>query len=167
MAASAVRSSRAPSRDRWTKGGASLDSARDERLPYCTHQSNRVWRWTRRPHLAIALADGSVAEWSKAHAWKVCRGLKLLQGSNPCRSATLEKGWAPQSLTLRLAAFPHRRLRHTDTRCRCAGQCGRICVRSSFPTRPIAIDDLHTVADGDGIVLVFNKKRPGRGIDSH
>lgn len=32
-------------------------------------------------------ANGSVAERSKAHAWKVCRGLKLLQGSNPCRSA--------------------------------------------------------------------------------
>jgi hypothetical protein len=29
-----------------------------------------------------------VAEWSKAHAWKVCRGPKLLEGSNPSRSAS-------------------------------------------------------------------------------
>jgi hypothetical protein len=29
-----------------------------------------------------------VAEWSKALAWKVSMGQKLIQGSNPCRSAT-------------------------------------------------------------------------------
>ena len=31
---------------------------------------------------------GAVAEWSKAHAWKVCMGQKLIEGSNPSRSAT-------------------------------------------------------------------------------
>jgi hypothetical protein len=30
---------------------------------------------------------GAVAEWSKALAWKVSMGQKLIQGSNPCRSA--------------------------------------------------------------------------------
>jgi hypothetical protein len=29
-----------------------------------------------------------VAEWSKALAWKVSMGQKLIQGSNPCRSAS-------------------------------------------------------------------------------
>jgi len=28
-----------------------------------------------------------VAEWSKAHAWKVCIGQKPIVGSNPTRSA--------------------------------------------------------------------------------
>ena len=32
-------------------------------------------------------ACGAVAEWSKAHAWKVCMGQKLIVGSNPTRSA--------------------------------------------------------------------------------
>ncbi len=30
---------------------------------------------------------GEVAEWSKAHAWKVCKRQKRFQGSNPCLSA--------------------------------------------------------------------------------
>jgi len=30
-----------------------------------------------------------VAEWSKAHAWKVCMGQKLIEGSNPSRSANM------------------------------------------------------------------------------
>ena len=29
-----------------------------------------------------------MAEWSKAHAWKVCMGQKLIVGSNPTRSAS-------------------------------------------------------------------------------
>ena len=33
------------------------------------------------------LSCGAVAEWSKAHAWKVCMGQKLIVGSNPTRSA--------------------------------------------------------------------------------
>ena len=46
-------------------------------------------RFTRRPPLAIGPLPvrGAVAEWSKAHAWKVCMGQKLIEGSNPSRSA--------------------------------------------------------------------------------
>ena len=33
-------------------------------------------------------ACGAVAEWSKAHAWKVCIRQKRIVGSNPTRSAT-------------------------------------------------------------------------------
>ena len=32
---------------------------------------------------------GEVAEWSKAHAWKVCKHQKCFQGSNPCLSARI------------------------------------------------------------------------------
>ncbi len=48
-------------------------------------------RFTRRPSLAIGPLPvrGAVAEWSKAHAWKVCMGQKLIEGSNPSRSAKL------------------------------------------------------------------------------
>ena len=35
----------------------------------------------------VAPPNGAVAEWSKAHAWKVCKGPKLFVGSNPTRSA--------------------------------------------------------------------------------
>lgn len=34
--------------------------------------------------------DGQVAEWFKAHAWKVCVGLKLTGGSNPLLSANIK-----------------------------------------------------------------------------
>ena len=48
-------------------------------------------RFTRRPPLAIGPLPvrGAVAEWSKAHAWKVCMGQKLIEGSNPSRSANV------------------------------------------------------------------------------
>ena len=48
-------------------------------------------RFTRRPPLAIGPLPvrGAVAEWSKAHAWKVCMGQKLIEGSNPSRSANI------------------------------------------------------------------------------
>ncbi len=38
--------------------------------------------------LGRALRSGAVAEWSKAHAWKVCIGQKPIVGSNPTRSAS-------------------------------------------------------------------------------
>ena len=38
--------------------------------------------------LTFRQACGAVAEWSKAHAWKVCIRQKRIVGSNPTRSAT-------------------------------------------------------------------------------
>ena len=35
-----------------------------------------------------AIRSGEVAEWSKAHAWKVCVRHKRTEGSNPSLSAT-------------------------------------------------------------------------------
>ncbi len=37
---------------------------------------------------ALPAICGAVAEWSKALAWKVSMGQKLIEGSNPSRSAT-------------------------------------------------------------------------------
>jgi hypothetical protein len=44
-----------------------------------------------------------VAEWSKALAWKVSMGQKLIQGSNPCRSATLMFQGNTQTLRQKIA----------------------------------------------------------------
>ncbi len=37
---------------------------------------------------ALPAICGAVAEWSKALAWKVSMGQKLIEGSNPSRSAS-------------------------------------------------------------------------------
>ena len=36
----------------------------------------------------FALLRGEMSEWSKEHAWRACRVLKALAGSNPALSAT-------------------------------------------------------------------------------
>ena len=64
-------------------------------------------------------ACGAVAEWSKAHAWKVCIRQKRIEGSNPSCSATLSSrsdvralprrgadGGGKLTASARLIAFP-------------------------------------------------------------
>ena len=40
-----------------------------------------------RANLGLMPLKGEVAEWSKAHAWKVCKPQKGFEGSNPSLSA--------------------------------------------------------------------------------
>ncbi len=42
-----------------------------------------------RGEFTLAFADGEMAEWFKAHAWKACVGLYPTEGSNPSLSASL------------------------------------------------------------------------------
>ena len=37
---------------------------------------------------SATFVDGEMSEWSKEHAWRACRALKALAGSNPALSAT-------------------------------------------------------------------------------
>jgi hypothetical protein len=106
-----------PSLNHW---GSSAAAASGKGRPFSFAIYLLRLRFTRRPSLAIGPLPvrGAVAEWSKAHAWKVCMGQKLIEGSNPSRSAKLllllflfqRLGFSPP-FSGGLRGQPHRNLR--------------------------------------------------------